>query len=208
MTTVVELRTKIIPTWCPGCDDYLMLMGIQQALIAHNLPTSKTVIVYDIGCAGNMADFVHTYAVHSLHGRSVAVAMGIKLFRPDLTVIVVGGDGGIYGEGLNHLIAAARANSDIKVLVSNNYLYSLTTGQASPTTPYGSKTKSTPLGVGNVPIDPVKLLKSVNENVWVENVAAKAIPLANKKIVEALAHPGFALLDIEQVCATFGKQLR
>ena len=208
MTTIAELRTKNIPTWCPGCDDYLMLVGLQQALVALQLPSHQTVVVYDIGCAGNMADFVHTYAVHSLHGRSVPVAMGIKLFRPDLNVIVVGGDGGIYGEGLNHLITAARSNVDIAVLVSNNYLYSFTTGQASPTTPKGSKTKSTPFGVDNVAIDPVALLKTVNPDIWVEKVAAKEIQTANQKVQEAIAHNGFALLDIQQTCATFGKQLK
>ncbi|MCL4384348.1 thiamine pyrophosphate-dependent enzyme [Patescibacteria group bacterium] len=208
MTTIAELRTPHAPTWCPGCDDFLLLAGLQQALAASAIPTEKTVIVYDIGCAGNMADFVHTYAVHSLHGRSIAVAMGIKLFRPDLTVIVIGGDGGIYGEGLNHLVAAARANSDIKVFVSNNYLYSLTTGQTSPTTPKGAKTKSTPLGVTNEPLVASRFIPAINDQVWVQKVSAKNIAELNGEIKEALNHQGFALLDVDENCVSFGKQLR
>lgn len=204
----MNLRTKNIPTWCPGCDDYLMLAGIIQAITAKNIDPKDVVIVYDIGCAGNMADFINTYAIHTLHGRSVATAIGVKLANPKLTVIVVGGDGGIYGEGLNHLIAAARSNIDITVLVSNNYLYSLTTGQTSPTTPKGSKTKSTPLGVENEPVNAIRLLHSINPDLWVETVTAKQVILQNQKIKQAIDHSGFALLDIDQACASFGKQLR
>ena len=181
---------------------------MQQAFVANSISTSQTVVVYDIGCIGNMADFMHTYAVHSLHGRSIAVAMGIKIFRPDLNVFAIGGDGGIYGEGLNHLISAARSSVDIKVIVANNHLYSLTTGQTSPTTPKGTKTKSTPFGVNNLALDPVNLLKTVNPGIWVEHVIARQVPVLNQKINEMIKHPGFALLDIEQVCVTFGKQLK
>lgn len=208
MTTLTELRTRHNPTWCPGCDDFLIMAGLQQALVARSIPTAQTVVVYDIGCIGNMADFMHSYAVHSLHGRSIAVAMGIKIFRPDLTVIAIGGDGGIYGEGLNHLVSAARSNVDVKVIVANNHLYSLTTGQTSPTTPQGSKTKSTPFGVSSSALDPVLLLKSLKPDIWVEHVVARQVPLLNQKINELLQAPGFGLLDVDQVCVTFGKQLR
>lgn len=204
----MNLKTKHIPTWCPGCDDYLMLSGILQAISTKNIDPKDVVIVYDIGCAGNMADFINTYAIHSLHGRSIATAIGVKLANPKLTVLVVGGDGGIYGEGLNHLIAAARSNIDITVLVSNNYLYSLTTGQTSPTTPKGSKTKSTPFGVENEPINAVRLLHSLNLDLWVDSVTAKQVPLLNQKIKDAIDHQGFALLDVDQICVSFGKQLR
>jgi 2-oxoglutarate ferredoxin oxidoreductase subunit beta len=131
-----------------------MFMGIENALKTLNVPHEKIVIVYDIGCIGNMADFFKTYAVHGLHGRCIPTAVGIKMANPELTVIAVGGDGGVYGEGMGHLIAWARSTVDINVFISNNNLYSLTTGQTSPTTPKGSKTKSTPLGTPNLPIDP------------------------------------------------------
>jgi len=163
---------------------------------------------YDIGCAGNMADFFKTYGAHTLHGRSISTAMGEKLVNPNLTVCVVGGDGGIYGEGLNHLISAARANINIKVFVSNNFLYSLTTGQTSPTTPKGAHTKSTPTGNINEPINPVNLIKTINPNVFIESVDVKDIPKLNDTIKRALESPGFALVDITQECVAFGKQLK
>jgi 2-oxoglutarate ferredoxin oxidoreductase subunit beta len=114
------------------------MAGLQASFTSLQIPNYNINFAYDIGCCGNMADFLNVYGVHTLHGRSISVAEGIKLVNPDLTVCVFGGDGGIYGEGLNHLISAARSDSPIKVFVSNNFLYSLTTGQTSPTTPKGS----------------------------------------------------------------------
>jgi len=154
-----------------------------------------------------MADFFSTYSVHGLHGRCIPTALGVKLQNPKLTVIAIGGDGGIYGEGMGHLIAAARSDSPVTVLVSNNQLYSLTTGQTSPTTPKGAKTKSTPLGSPSVPVDPVSLLKSANSDIFVESINGRDPQLVTAKLIEAIKHPGFSLLDLQQVCATFGKQL-
>jgi 2-oxoglutarate ferredoxin oxidoreductase subunit beta len=205
MTT--NYRSKIIPTWCPGCNNYLFFAGLQAAFTKLEIPHENLVVNYDIGCSGNMADFLNTYGVHTLHGRSIAVAMGVKLANPKLTVCVIGGDGGLYGEGLNHLVAAARANIDIKVFVANNFLYSLTTGQTSPTTPKGSKTKSTPTGNINVPIDIVKLLEAVNPDVYVDRADSKNPVELNEKILKAMKHSGFALVDITQQCVAFGKQL-
>lgn len=205
---IQNYRTSITPTWCPGCNNFQVYAGLQHAFDTLNIPTSKLVVNYDIGCAGNMADFIKSYGVHTLHGRAISVAMGEKMVNPELTVCVVGGDGGVYGEGLNHLISAARANIDIKVFVSNNFLYSLTTGQTSPTTPKGAKTKSTPLGNNNEPIDAIKLLKEVNPNIFVKRVESKNIIELNKLVKESLEHKGFSLLDITQECVAFGKQLR
>ena len=201
-------RSNIIPTWCPGCHNYLVFAALQKNFTDLNLDLKNLVINYDIGCAGNMADFLKTYGAHTLHGRSIAVAMGEKIANPKLNVLVIGGDGGIYGEGLNHLITAARGNINIKVIVSNNFLYSLTTGQTSPTTPAGAHTKSTPNGNINLPIDPVKLIKSVNPNVFVKSVDCKDIPALNQTIKEALEFDGFALVDAIQECVAFGKQLK
>jgi 2-oxoglutarate ferredoxin oxidoreductase subunit beta len=200
-------RTAIIPTWCPGCNNYLVLAGLERAFTDLKLPSSDIAVCYDIGCAGNMADFVKTYGVHTLHGRSIPVAMGLKIANPKLTVIVIGGDGGIYGEGLNHLVSAARMDIDITVLVSNNYLYSLTTGQTSPTTPKGAKTKSTPLGTPNIPVDGVQLVKSVNSEVFAKSVDSKNPVTVISTVKEAIDHRGFSLLDISQFCLAFGKQL-
>ena len=164
-------------------------------------------MVFDIGCIGNMADFFSTFGIHSLHGRCVPTAVGVKLARPDLTVLAVGGDGGIYGEGLGHLIAAARANYNVTTIVANNFLYSLTTGQTSPTTPKNSQTKSTPLRNPNVPVDPTTLLKAANPEVLVNSLNGQNLSEVTKTLQSSIKHPGFSLLDLRQVCVTFGKQL-
>ncbi|HPT65683.1 MAG TPA: thiamine pyrophosphate-dependent enzyme [Candidatus Woesebacteria bacterium] len=205
---MINYRSKITPTWCPGCNNFLVFSAIQSAFNSLELKPSDLVINYDIGCVGNMADFFKTYGVHTLHGRAIAVAMGEKLINPNLTVCVFGGDGGTYGEGLNHLIAAARANINITVFVSNNFLYSLTTGQTSPTTPKGSRTKSTPLGNPNEPINIMELLKSVNPHVFVKSVDVKNIAEMTKNFKEALEFKGFALVETIQECVAFGKQLK
>jgi len=205
---MINYRSKIIPTWCPGCHNFLFYSAIQSAFNSLNLKSSDVVMNYDIGCVGNMADFFKIYGVHTLHGRSIAVAMGEKMINPNLTVCVIAGDGGAYGEGLNHLIAAARANIDIKVFVSNNFLYSLTTGQTSPTTPKGARTKSTPLGNPNESINIVKLLKSINPNIFVKSVDVKNIAEVSKSIKEAIEFKGFALVETLQECLAFGKQLK
>lgn len=201
-------RSSITPTFCPGCNNFILFSAIQTAFNSLNLKSSDIVMNYDIGCVGNMADFFKTYGVHSLHGRSTAVAMGEKLINPNLTVCVVGGDGGLYGEGLNHLIAAARANIDINVFVSNNFLYSLTTGQTSPTTPKGARTKSTPLGNVNEPVNIINLLKTVNPHVYLKSVDVKNIAQVNQAIKEGIEFKGFALIETIQECVAFGKQLK
>jgi 2-oxoglutarate ferredoxin oxidoreductase subunit beta len=201
-------KSQIIPTWCPGCNNFLVYSALQNAFSALNLSPHNIFIAYDIGCAGNMADFFKAYGAHTLHGRSPAFAMGVKLIKPEITVCVIGGDGGIYGEGLNHLIAAARMNINIHIFVSNNFLYSLTTGQTSPTTPKGAKTKSTPLGTPNEPVNPVKLLKSVNPEVFVESLGVTDLPKLTQTLKSAIKHPGFSLVDITQDCIAFGKQLK
>jgi len=202
---IINFNTSVVPTWCPGCGNYLILANIINALKQHNYQKHNTVIVYDIGCAGNMADFIDTYGIHSLHGRCIPTAVGVKLANPKLNVLAIGGDGGIYGEGLNHLIASARSNYPIKVIVSNNFLYSLTTGQASPATPKGTITKSTPQGTIGEPINPEKLLKAVNPSVFVKSLKASDIPTLKTSLDTLFKTQGFGLLDIQFNCLSFGK---
>lgn len=203
----MNLKSSLIPTWCPGCHDYVIYAGIQQAITALNIPKENIVMVFDIGCIGNMADFFNTYGIHSLHGRCIPTAIGVKLANPKLTVIAIGGDGGIYGEGLNHLLSAARLNANISVLVANNHLYSLTTGQTSPTTPKGSHTKSTPKGAPSIALDPIPLLKTVNPDILALHVDCRQPVAVVEAIKKTLTTPGFGLVDLDQVCVTFGKQL-
>jgi 2-oxoglutarate ferredoxin oxidoreductase subunit beta len=204
---MIDLKSKNIPTWCPGCHDFIIFACLQQAITKKEIDLKKLVIVYDIGCSGNMADFLKVFGVHSLHGRSIPTAVGIKLARPELTVIAIGGEGGIYGEGMSHLIAAARLNVDLTVLVANNQLYSLTTGQTSPTTPQGAKTKSTPQGAPSVAVEPIALVNAVNQKASAIHVTCIKPPEVTDAIIKALGNNGFNLVDIDQLCVTFSKQL-
>ena len=201
-----NLKSAIVPTWCPGCNDYIIYASLQQALSSLHLPKENLVMVYDIGCIGNMADFFSTYGLHSLHGRCIPTAIGVKLANPKLTVIAIGGDGGIYGEGLNHLLSAARLDINITVLVANNHLYSLTTGQASPTSAQGLKTKSTPHGAPSLALNPVPLVNLANPRVFAKHIDCRQPVAVTNTITEALTQPGFSLVDLDQVCVTFGKQ--
>lgn len=203
----MNLKSPITPTFCPGCHNFLLYAAIQQALSESNLAKENIVLVFDIGCIGNMADFFSTYSIHGLHGRCIPTATGVKLANPKLTVLAIGGDGGIYGEGMGHLIAAARANYPITTIVANNQLYSLTTGQTSPTTPKSAKTKSTPLGNPSLPVNPIPLLTQLNPDVLATSVDGRQIPEIVSAIKKAISQPNFALVDVRQTCATFGKQL-
>lgn len=204
MMNDTTLRTPIFPTWCPGCGDFGIWGALKMALAELALPEEELVIVFDIGCSGNMADFLRVYGFHGLHGRSVPAAEGIKLANHGVKVLVIGGDGGLYGEGMGHFIASCRGNHNITMLVHNNQTYGLTTGQTSPTTEHGAKTKSTPQGVIEIPVNPIALAISSHAT-WVGRSYAGDIPYTKGLIKKALMHPGFALLDVFQPCVTFNK---
>jgi 2-oxoglutarate ferredoxin oxidoreductase subunit beta len=200
----MNLRTPIFPTWCPGCGDFGIWGALKMAITELNIPEEKLVVVFDVGCSGNMADFIRVYGFHALHGRSIPVAEGIAMANHDLTVIVVGGDGGLYGEGMGHFIAAAKTNVNITVLVHNNQTYGLTKGQASPTTMEGVITGSTPFGVIEHPVNPLGIALTAGAT-WVGRSYAANIPLTKDLIVKAVKHDGFSHLDIFQPCTTFNK---
>lgn len=197
-------NTKTLPTWCPGCGSFGVWGAIKNALSSQNLNRDEVLIVYDIGCSGNMADFLNTYAIHALHGRAVSAAIGAHLAHHKFPVLAVGGDGGIYGEGVEHLIKACCANFNITVLVHNNGLYSLTTGQKSPTSEKGKKTKTTPGGVIEVPFEPLKTAIIHDAGFVARGYSGDPAYLA-RLIEEGMKHPGFSLIDILQPCPTFNE---
>jgi len=202
--TAASLKTPFFPTWCPGCGDFGIWGALKLALSELAIPEEQLVISFDIGCSGNMADFLRVYGFHALHGRTVPIAEGIKLANHGLKVLVIGGDGGLYGEGMGHFIASARGNHDITMLVHNNQVYGLTTGQASPTAAKGTKTKSTPQGVIETPVNPIALALAAN-GTWIGRSYAGEIQYTKELLKSALMHPGFALLDVFQPCLTFNK---
>lgn len=207
MTTAnLKRTTHIAPTWCPGCGNFGILGSLKLALDRLNLTPHQVVFVYDVGCSGNMADFVYAYGFHGLHGRALPVASGIKLAQPDLPVIAIIGDGGCFGEGLSHFISLARGNHDIVVLSHDNYLYSLTTGQMSPTTKKGTVTPSTPNGSIDESFNPLANAL-INHATFVARGFSANIPHLADLIVQAVKHPGFSFIDILQPCVTYNHSM-
>lgn len=207
MTTVnLKRTTHIAPTWCPGCGNFGILGSVKQALDSLNLSPHQVVFVYDVGCSGNMADFIYAYGFHGLHGRALPIASGIKLAQPNLPVIAIIGDGGCFGEGLSHFISLARGNHDIVVLSHDNYLYSLTTGQMSPTTKKGTITPSTPDGSIDESFNPLANAL-INHATFVARGFSANIPHLADLIVQAVKHPGFSFIDILQPCVTYNHSL-
>lgn len=199
-----NLTSSIFPTWCPGCGDFGIWASLKQAIVEAEIDFNNLVIVYDIGCSGNMADFVKSYGFHALHGRALPAAAGIKLANHKLTVICVTGDGGCLGEGMGHFIAAARANYDIKVLIHNNGVYGLTTGQVAPTSKTGFKSKSTPAGIIEKGVN-ASALAILNGATFVARSFSQDINYTKDLIKKAVSHSGFSSLDILQPCVTWNK---
>ncbi|MFC1801215.1 thiamine pyrophosphate-dependent enzyme [Nanoarchaeota archaeon] len=204
MPEVKDYLTPIKPTWCPGCGDFGIMAALTQTLSELNLSQNKILMFTDVGCGGNQCSWYNTYAFHSLHGRSLPPAVGAKIVNPNLTVIAQNGDGGAYGEGTNHLVHAARKNINVTYLVHNNQIYSLTTGQATPTSDPGLKTKSTPHGVEESAINPLALALASGAT-FIARGFSGDIQHLKELIKAALNHQGFALIDILQPCITFNK---
>lgn len=192
------------PTWCPGCGNYGIWASIKTALKNLNWDYGKFVLVYGVGCSGNMTDFIRTHGFHSLHGRAIPNAVGIKMANHDLQVICEVGDGDCYGEGGNHLLHAIRGNADIKAFVHDNRVYGLTTGQTAPTSPLGYKSKSTPAGVLELPVNPLSLAITHGAAVVAQGFAGDTQHLI-KLMTAVLPMKGFVLLNILQPCVTFNK---
>lgn len=197
-----SFKTGFLPTWCPGCGDFGIWMALKNALTHLDIGPDDALLVYGIGCHGNMSSWMRTYAVEGLHGRALPLAQGAKLANHALPVIVIAGDGDCLGEGGNHFIHAAKRNPDITVIIHDNQVYGLTTGQASPTAKDNLKTKSTPEGASEDPINPLTLAL-VSGATFVARGFAGDIPGLTKLIVAAVRHKGFSVLDVLQPCVTF-----
>ena len=150
-------KGKIDPDWCPGCGDFGVLTAMQKALSELDKQPHEVITISGIGCSSNLPGFINTYGMHTLHGRALAVATGMKLANHEMTVMVTGGDGDGFGIGGNHLMHTMRRNVDLTYIVMDNQIYGLTTGQTSPTSRLGMQTKSTPEGNIENPINPIPL---------------------------------------------------
>ncbi len=200
-----NLITPAQNTWCPGCGNIALqhtLKDILAGLEKDGQSLDDVVLVTGIGCHAKIADYLNINSVYTLHGRTIPVATGMKLANPRLTVICCAGDGDAYAEGLDHLIFAAKRNIDITMIVHNNRVYGLTTGQYTPTSPLGFKGKSTPSGTTEYPFNPLELMLASGATYIARGYTRKMLQLA-QLIRQGIAHKGFAFIDVLQICASF-----
>lgn len=199
---MADLKGKVDPDWCPGCGDFGVLAAVQKALVELQIPNHTVATVSGIGCSSNFPGFINTYGMHTLHGRSLPVASGLKLGNHDLTVLVTGGDGDGFGIGCGHFVHAMRRNINLTYLVLDNQIYGLTTGQTSPTSRIGMKTKSNPYGNGDTPVNPITLALSAGATFVARGFSGDQKHLT-ELIKQAIQHKGFSFLDIFSPCVTY-----
>ncbi len=200
-----DLTTYAANTWCPGCGNFGIFNAYKKAirtLEERGLNRKNIAISAGIGCHGKIFGYLKLSGIYSLHGRSVATVQGMKLANPDLKVITSCGDGDIYGEGISHLIFAAKRNADITVIVHNNGVYGLTTGQYTPTSLKGFRGPSTPQGSVEEPLNPLSLLLEAGATFVARGFPVNLDHLADL-IVRAVEHPGFSFIDVLQPCVSF-----
>ncbi|PIP18381.1 MAG: 2-oxoacid ferredoxin oxidoreductase [Parcubacteria group bacterium CG23_combo_of_CG06-09_8_20_14_all_35_6] len=194
-----EFRTQAKIIWCQGCGNFGILTALENAFKKLGLSSNQIAAVYGIGCHGHMANYLKVYNFEGIHGRALPIASGIKIANKKLKVISIVGDGDQLGEGANHLVHASKRNSDITCLIHNNQIYSLTVGQASPTSEKGIKTKTTPQGVVDQQLNPLALAIASGAT-FVARSFAGDIPYLTEVLVQAINHKGFSLVDILQPC--------
>lgn len=205
MTILADLKTPCTPNWCAGCGNLPLWAAYKNACVEAGWDNTNTVMVAGIGCHGHILNFTKVSSFEGLHGRPIPVATGIKMANHNLNVFVFTGDGDCLGEGGNHLIHACRRNHDITVILHDNQLYALTTGQTSPATPHGTKTKSSPDGNLDTPFMPLALALASGAT-FIARAYAGDIPKLTELIKKANDHKGFSFIDVLQPCVTFNKE--
>ena len=195
--------------WCPGCGDFGVRRALEQAvekrLIETEIPIENTVVVAGIGCSGNMVHLLEgpqPYGIHGLHGRTLPVAMGIKMGRPDLNVTIVAGDGDFLSIGMEHIAPQAQRNLNVACVIMDNAVYGLTKGQSSPTAEEGLVTSSTPFGKPEVELDALRLYLTLGVSFVASGLSSKIKELS-EMIYDAMNHPGFAVVHVQSPCTEY-----
>jgi 2-oxoglutarate ferredoxin oxidoreductase subunit beta len=200
--TLKDFKSDQEVRWCPGCGDYAILAAVQAFMPELNIPRERIVFISGIGCSSRFPYYMNTYGMHSIHGRAPAIATGLSISRPDLSVWVVTGDGDALSIGGNHLIHALRRNVNLKILLFNNRIYGLTKGQYSPTSELGKITKSTPVGSADSPFNPLSLALGADAT-----FVARTLDTDRKHLQSVLRaaadHSGSAFIEIYQNCNIF-----
>ncbi|MCP4291143.1 MAG: 2-oxoacid:ferredoxin oxidoreductase subunit beta [bacterium] len=207
MSDVQQLKAKDLKSdqevrWCPGCGDYSIINSVQATLAGMGIPKENMVCVSGIGCSSRFPYYMDTFGFHSIHGRANAIATGVKVANPDLSVWVITGDGDGLSIGGNHMIHSLRRNVDMKIILFNNEIYGLTKGQYSPTTPLGQKTKTSPFGSVDAPFNPLQLALGAGSTFVARTMDVR--PKHMKAILkEAADHKGAAFVEVWQNCVIF-----
>ncbi|MBB4264534.1 2-oxoacid:ferredoxin oxidoreductase subunit beta [Roseospira visakhapatnamensis] len=200
---VKSYKSDLKPIWCPGCGDFSVLSAIMRALTELQLPPHQVSLVSGIGCSSRLPAYSTLYGFHSVHGRALPVASGLKLSRPDLTVLAVGGDGDGFSIGGNHFIHACRRNVDMTYIVMDNSVYGMTKGQASPTTdPEWPGSKLTPDGPGVAAFKPLEMALSAGATFIARAFSGDPLEVA-RQICEGIQHPGFSFVHVLSPCVTY-----
>jgi 2-oxoglutarate/2-oxoacid ferredoxin oxidoreductase subunit beta len=199
---MADLKGKVDPDWCPGCGDFGVLAAVQKALVELQIPKHEVATISGIGCSSNFPGFIDTYGMHTLHGRSLPVASGMKLANHAMTVLVTGGDGDGFGIGAGHFVHTMRRNLDLTYIVMDNQIYGLTTGQTSPTSRIGMKTKSMPFGNVDAPVNPVSLALAAGATFVARGFSADQKHLT-ELIKRGIEHKGFSFIDVFSPCVTY-----
>lgn len=197
-----QYKSDLKPIWCPGCGDYGVLAATFRAFSELGLDPDKTVIVSGIGCSGRFPGFVTSYGYHSVHGRALPTAMGVKMANPELEVIAVGGDGDGFAIGGGHFPHAARRNVDITYIVMNNEIYGLTKGQVSPTSQHDQKSPSSPYGNVESPLNTMATAIAADASFVARGASFKAKELT-EMIIAAIGNKGFSFIDAYSPCTSF-----
>lgn len=199
-----DFKSELKPIWCPGCGDFGVLQAIYRALAAIGRPPHEIAFVSGIGCSSRIPGYTTAYGFNSVHGRALPIAQGIKLANPDLLVLVAGGDGDGFSIGGGHVPHAIRRNTDLTYIVMDNQIYGLTKGQLSPTSHRGLKTVTSEYGSLEEPVNPLMYVLAYGANFVAQGTPADMAGLA-QVIEEAIRYPGFAFVNVQSPCVTFGE---
>lgn len=197
-----DYKSDLTPVWCPGCGDFHVLMSVTRAMAQLGTPPEDIAVISGIGCSSRIPAYTNCYGFHGVHGRSLALASGLKVARPDLTVMVMSGDGDGFSIGGNHFLHACRRNIDMTYIVMDNRVYGMTKGQPSPTTEPDWDSALSPGGTGLNPFHPLVIALASGAN-FVARTFSGDIKGTTSTIVEAVNHPGFSFVQILSPCVTF-----
>ena len=204
MATFKDFRNNVKPNWCPGCGDFSVQAAIQKAAANVGLEPEEVAIITGIGCSGRLSGYVNSYGLHSIHGRSLPLAQGVKMANKDLTVIASGGDGDGFAIGMGHTIHALRRNMDMTYIIMDNQIYGLTKGQTSPSSAKGFVTKTTPKGNIEQNVAPLELALSSGATFVAQSFSSDIKELTHI-IEEAINHKGFSFVNVFSPCVTYNK---